>query len=69
MQYRSVLFYGSKQECSITDQLIALFRQKGINVATQLQSTKPFYRAENYHQEYYERKGTLPYCHGYVKRF
>lgn len=68
-QYRSVLFYNSEHERTVAERLITRLRQKGFNIATQLQAAQPFYRAESYHQDYYERKGTLPYCHGYVKRF
>ncbi len=68
-QYHSVIFYTSEEEKKILEKLIALLRAKGFDVATKLRAATPFYKAEAYHQDYYEHKGKQPYCHGYVKRF
>ncbi len=68
-QYRSEIFYNSPQQKEVAQRLIKQLKDKGYDVATALTAAKEFYPAEEYHQDYYDRKGTEPYCHSYVKRF
>ncbi len=68
-QYRSEVFYLSPEQKSITESLIDTLKSKGYNVVTKVTEATKFYTAEEYHQDYYERKGTEPYCHSWVKRF
>lgn len=68
-QYSSVIFYTNQSEKEILEKLIKLLEAKGLEIATELKTVMPFWRAEEYHQDYYSRKGGTPYCHGYVKRF
>ena len=46
-----------------------MLTEKHYDVATTLREYKNFYPAEDYHQNYYERKGSIPYCHFYNKIF
>ncbi len=69
IQYRSAVFYRNEQQREITERLIAQLRKNGYDVVTEVRPASVFWKAENYHQDYYDHKGTLPYCHGYVKRF
>jgi peptide methionine sulfoxide reductase msrA/msrB len=68
-QYRSAVFYRSEEQKQVAERLIALLKGKGFNVVTELRPAPKFWKAENYHQDYYDHKGATPYCHGYVKRF
>jgi peptide methionine sulfoxide reductase msrA/msrB len=68
-QYLSVAFYASEEEKQTLLKLIAILEKKGFDVATGLLPLSPFWKAEDYHQEYYQKNGKEPYCHGYVKRF
>ncbi|MCB2221746.1 MAG: bifunctional methionine sulfoxide reductase B/A protein [Bacteroidetes bacterium] len=68
-QYRSEVFYLNEEQKAIAEKLIAQLESKGYKIATKVTEATTFYPAENYHQDYYERKGSLPYCHGYTKRF
>lgn len=68
-QYRSVLFYNSAEQLEIARKYIALLTQKGYKVATSLEPAQTFWEAENYHQQYYDRKQGTPYCHIYRKIF
>ncbi|MFV0340510.1 MAG: bifunctional methionine sulfoxide reductase B/A protein [Parachlamydiaceae bacterium] len=68
-QYQSVLFYLTETQKQIGEKLIGLLQKQGVQPVTQLRVTKPFYPAEEYHQNYYEKTGKSPYCHRRVKRF
>jgi peptide methionine sulfoxide reductase msrA/msrB len=68
-QYRSAVFYKNDEQKLVAEKLIGLLKAKGFNVVTELKKATTFWNAEGYHQDYYDHKGTLPYCHGYVKRF
>lgn len=62
-QYLSVIFYRSAYQRHIAQQLIDKLGAMGHKVATSLREAPAFYAAEEYHQDYYERKGSVPYCH------
>lgn len=68
-QYRSEVFYTSLQQKATAERLIKMLRLKGYDVVTRVTPASTFWPAEEYHQDYYERKGTQPYCHSYTKRF
>ena len=68
-QYRSAVFYLNEDQKEIAEKLIRILKDKGYKVVTEVKSASVFWKAENYHQDYYEHKGSTPYCHGYVKRF
>jgi len=68
-QYHSVIFYSSDAEREIAEKLVSLLTKKGFRVATTIRKSESFYRAEGYHQDYYQRHGKLPYCHSYNKLF
>lgn len=68
-QYRSEIFYINKNQKNTAEKLINVLEQKGYPVATQLSPASLFWKAEDYHQDYYVHKGGTPYCHKYIKRF
>ena len=68
-QYRSEIFYRTPEQKAVAERLLDTLRAKGYRIATRVTPAGTFWPAEAYHQDYYERKGTQPYCHGYTKRF
>jgi peptide methionine sulfoxide reductase msrA/msrB len=68
-QYRSVVFYRDEAQKETAEKLIGILKANGLDVATELKKAGPFWPAEDYHQDYYERNGKEPYCHIYTKRF
>jgi peptide methionine sulfoxide reductase msrA/msrB len=68
-QYRSVVFYLNDAQKETAEKLIGILQSKGYKVATQLVPAGTFWPAEDYHQQYYEKKHGTPYCHVYSKRF
>lgn len=68
-QYLSAVFVANELEASVVQELIEQLKTNGYKVATQILAVKAFYPADEYHQNYYEKKGSRPYCHGFVDRF
>jgi len=68
-QYRSEIFYVDEDQKQIAEKLIETLKQKGYNVKTKLTPASEFFSAEDYHQDYYDKSGKLPYCHAYRKIF
>jgi peptide methionine sulfoxide reductase msrA/msrB len=68
-QYRSEIFYFNDKQKEIANNVIKILQDKGYKVATKLEPAAAFWKAEEYHQDYYEKNGESPYCHVYKKIF
>lgn len=68
-QYRSAIFYLNNGQKQTADHLIDLLEGKGFRVVTKVTPASRFWKAEEYHQDYYKKNNHEPYCHAYVKRF
>jgi len=68
-QYRSAIFYLSEEQKETALRLVKILEGQGLDIATEIVPAKPFFHAEKYHQDYYDKTGKLPYCHQRVKRF
>ena len=67
-QYHSAIFYYDEPQFLIASSLMEQLKQKGLNVATTLNKASAFWKAEDYHQQYYAKHQKLPYCHRFTKR-
>ncbi len=68
-QYKSTIYYLSDAQKATAEKLIQLLRGKGYPVVTEVLPAGPFWPAEEYHQQYYDKNHHTPYCHVYTKRF
>ena len=64
-QYRSAIFYHNTEQKELAEEY-----QKKLNdakifsnpIVTEITEFKNFYKAEDYHQEYYDNNKAQPYC-------
>lgn len=68
-QYLSAVFVNDDAEREVIEKLIGQLRGKGLDVVTRIIPASEFWKAEEYHQNYYAKTGKTPYCHAYTKRF
>jgi peptide-methionine (S)-S-oxide reductase len=64
-QYRSVIFYRDAEQKAIAQQAIKDIAAAKIwdgRIVTEVSPFKAFYKAEDYHQEYFRLHGSQPYC-------
>ncbi len=68
-QYKSAIFYVDEEQKKVSQVLIDILKEKGLDVVTELIPATTFWPAEAYHQQYYEKKGSTPYCHVRIPKF
>jgi peptide-methionine (S)-S-oxide reductase len=64
-QYRSVIFYRDAEQKAVALQAIKDIAAAKIwdgRIVTEVSPFKAFYKAEDYHQEYFRLHGSQPYC-------
>ena len=62
-QYQSAIFYLTEMQKETALKLVQFLMDKGVAVTTEIKPASLFYRAEEYHQDYYQKNGKTPYCH------
>ena len=64
-QYRSVIFYADDRQRAVAEEVIRELEQEdvfGAAIVTDLRPAETFYKAEDYHQEYFRNNPRQPYC-------
>jgi peptide-methionine (S)-S-oxide reductase len=64
-QYRSAIFYHNPQQKAVAEQVIAELEADKLwdnPIVTEVTSAPTFYRAEDYHQQYFEQNPNQGYC-------
>ena len=66
--YRSAVFYTSDSQKKTAEEAMAAFLKKGTwsKIITSIEPFKNYYRAEDYHQNYYNMHKSEGYCAGVV---
>ena len=64
-QYRSVIFYHNDEQKSVARQIVnevTAAKLWNAPIVTQIEPFKAFYKAEDYHLEYFKNNPRQPYC-------
>ncbi len=64
-QYRSVIFYHNDEQKQLAEKYKNELESAKIwsdPIVTEISQFKKFYKAEDYHQDYYNKNGNQPYC-------
>ena len=68
-QYRSAIFYHNDEQKQIAEETIRTLNSQqiwGKSIVTEVTAFDKFYVAEDYHQEYYAKNSSQPYCQAVV---
>lgn len=62
-EYRSAIFYANEDQKQVAEKLVTELGTRGMDIATQVVPAGRFWPAEEYHQDWYRKKGSGPSCH------
>lgn len=68
-QYRSVIFYHNEEQKQIAKKVLAKIDKSGLwddPIVTAIEPLKNYYKAENYHQDYFKYNAEQPYCNAVI---
>ena len=68
-QYRSAIFYHDEKQLMVAESVMQRIEAEGIwddAIVTEVAPFEVFYKAEDYHQEYYRRNRGQPYCQAVI---
>lgn len=66
-QYRSIIFYKNTEEMEIADRILEEMQQAYDDpIVTELKPLVQFYKAEEYHQDYYKNNSEAGYCQAVI---
>ena len=65
-QYASVIFYDGEEQKKAGEEVIAALKADGLDVKTRLDPAPEFYKAEDYHQDFYARNPSQGYCNAVI---
>ena len=68
-QYRLSVFYCNEEQRMIAQKLVEILKGKNYEVGTEIKKAGVFYKAEEYHQSYYDKKGKDDYGYQYKEKF
>ncbi|MES2615547.1 MAG: bifunctional methionine sulfoxide reductase B/A protein [Bdellovibrionota bacterium] len=68
-QYLSAIFYFNEEQKLTASKVMTILDNMDKKITTSLLPVKPFWPAENFHQNYYAKMHKMPYCHVYKKIF
>jgi peptide-methionine (S)-S-oxide reductase len=69
-QYRSIIFYHDEQQREAAEKYKKQLDEQGVfknPIVTIIEPFTKFYKAEDYHQNYYNENGSAPYCQFVVR--
>jgi len=67
-QYRSVIFYHDEEQKRTAERSRSEAQKLFQNpIVTEIKPLAKFYKAENYHQDYYKNNPAAPYCNFVIK--
>ena len=68
-QYLSAIWFNDNTERDTAIKVFGELMQLGYSPVTQIREARPFFLAEDYHQDYLDQRGETPECHVWHKVF